>query len=257
MWKKYAVLIVVAILLATAYLLFTINILSIPDIVGQILQEFRNIILTEVEPEYVRLIINVLEVDLNHSLNYVGNETGTPYPLMNTYVVLSGEFRSTDRYGRASFIVPKGIHSLMVVRYGRTWTTNIDVKSDGEIKIIFYLFRVEASSIEVNPKPFEGLSRVKMLFNLPSFGEYYVGKPTITYYTPWGQLRIYYGDAEVIIGTDIEEVWKIVDISFLRKEIGGTRIEFIEDVKGFPTYVLPWYTFLPVVRVEVEEEWYQ
>ncbi|MEN2974326.1 MAG: hypothetical protein ABDH32_01960 [Candidatus Caldarchaeales archaeon] len=275
MWRKYAALILVAFLLSSSFLIFTMSTSSIPDFITQLFQNIEKAVFVEREPEYVKLTIQLQEMDLNHSLEYFGNESGTLHPLRYTYVRIGGEVRSTDRYGKASFIIPKGNYSLMIIKSiegrrrwssleqpislevgGGVWTTYINVKSDGEVKITFYLFRLEASNMEVYPDIVQGVSRVKMVFKLPYMGEYYIGKPTITYYTPWGQLRIHYEDMEIIGRIYLKDIWSLVSVDYLEKRDGGVNIELIEEVRSFPTYVLPRYTFLPVERIEVEEKWY-
>lgn len=257
MWKKITFTILAILILSSAFLLFTFNLSNIQDLIGQLLQEVKQAISTE-EPEYVKLTVRLMESDLGHSMTYLGNESTTPIPLAYTYVAVSGELKLTDNQGEAYFILPKGNHTLTVLREGSgrpAWTTRIDVASEGEVNITFYLFRVEASSIDVYPEPFEGLTKLRIKFILPQSGIYYIGKAIVTYYTTWGQLRVLFDDLTIQDGVTLNEVWNLVKIDYSRVESGGQIIEFVEELRGFPTYVHPRFSFLPIEKVKVEEKW--
>ncbi|MEM2016029.1 MAG: hypothetical protein QXK19_05385 [Nitrososphaerota archaeon] len=257
MWKKITLTILAILILSSAFLLFTFNLSGMQDFIGQLLQEVKQAISTG-ELEYVKLTIHLTESDLGHSMTYLGNESTISAPLAYTYVTVGGESKLTDNQGKAYFIIPKGNHTLTVLRggQGRTaWTTQINVVSDGEVSIRFYLFRMEASSIKVYPEPFEGLSRLKIKFILPQYGEYYVGRPTITYYTSWGQLRVFFDGLTIQDGIALEDVWGLVKIDYSKIESGGQTVELVEELRGFPTYVHPRFSFLPIERVEVKERW--
>lgn len=258
MWKKIALTILAVIILSSAFLLFAFSLSSSQDFVGQLLQEVREAISTE-EPEYVKLIIHLSESDLGHSMTYLGNESATPTPLVHTYLAISGESRFTDRQGKAYFILPKGNHTLIIFRRGpvrAVWNTQINVVSDGEVKITFHLFRIEASSIDVYPEPFKGLTRLKIKFILPQLGRYYIGDPTITYYTTWGQMRVFFNDLTIQDGLPPDNVWNLIKIDYNRIESGGQIVEFVEELRGFPTYIHPRLSFLPIEKIDIEERWF-
>lgn len=257
MWKKAVITVIVILMLSIAFVLFTFNISAGQDAVAQLLQEFRRSISTE-EAEYVKLTIYLLESDLGHSMTYSGNETSSATPLPNAYIMIGGETAFTDSQGKAYVTIPKGNHTLSVVRKTWTssaWTTSINAVSDGEVRIAFYLFRIEASSINAYPEPFKDLTNLRIAFKLPTIGRYYVGEPTITYYTPWGQIRAHYWNLEISEGVNLYNVWDLIYVNYQRIESGGQAIEFEEEIRGFPTYIHPKYSFLPVEKVEVEEKW--
>lgn len=257
MWKKITLAAIVVVLLSLAFLIFSFSMLSSQDIVAEIIHNIQESLSIQ-EPEYVKLTIYLMESDLGHSMTYFGNETASATPIPNAFVRIGGEVTFTNNGGEAYIIIPKGNYTLSIARKrgaDSVWETSINVVSDGEVNITFYRFRVEASSINAYPQPFKGLSNVKIAFKLPTIGIYYVGEPTITYYTPWGQLRVHYRDLEISEGISLDNVWDLVEINYRRVESGGQTIEFIEEVRGFPTYIHPKYSFLPVEKVEVEEKW--
>jgi len=242
-------------LLSLAFLLFTFNLSVSEDVITQLIQNFRQVVSIE-EPEYVRLTISLMEVDLGHSMKYSGNESAPATPIKHTYVRIGGVVSITNDQGKAYLILPKGNYTLSVMRRGlggSVWTYPLNIVSDGEVKITFYLFRLEASSMDLYPEPFKGATNLKITFNLPLSGQYYVGKPTITYYTAWGELKILYKDMEVTDSISLQNVWSLIDMDYHRIGLGGQTIEFEEEVRGFPTYVHPRFSFIPVEKVEVEE----
>jgi len=267
MWKKITFIVIAIFLLSSAFLLFTFNLSATRDFVSEMIQEVRQA-LSIAEPEYVKIRVYLMESDLGHSITYSGNESALAVPLPYTYVRIGGEMRLTDSQGGAYFVIPKGNYALAVLRRGfrgPVWLTQIKMVSDGEVNITFYRFRLEASSIDVYPKPFEGLTRLKIRFMLPLTGQYYIGKPTITYYTAWGQLRVHFNDPVkpegislkiIPDGIDLQDIWGLIEIDYQRIESGGQIIEFMEELRGFPTYIHPGFSFLPVERVDVEERWF-
>jgi len=258
MWKKITLTGIAILLLSLAFLLFPSNLPISEDVIAQLVQNFRQIISIE-EPEYVRLTISLMEVDLGHSMKYSGNESAPATPIRHTYVRIGGVVSITNDQGRAYLILPKGNYTLSVIRRGfrgPEWTYPLNVVSDGEVKITFHLFRLEASKMDLYPEPFKGTTNLKITFTLPLSGQYYVGKPTITYYTAWGELKILYKDIEVSNSISLQNVWSLIDMDYRRMEAGGQTIEFTEEVRGFPTYVHPRFSFIPVEKVEVEVRWF-
>ncbi len=257
MWKKITLAAIVVLLLSLAFLLFSFSMPSSQDIVAQIIRNIQESLSIQ-EPEYVKLTMYLMESDLGHSMTYFGNETAPVTPISNAFIRIGGEITFTDSQGKAYIIIPKGNYTLSVARKKwaeSVWQTSLNVVSDGEVNITFYRFRLESSGINAYPEPFEGLTNVKIAFMLPTTGRYYVGEPTITYYTPWGQLRVHYRDFEISEGISLDNVWDLVEINYQRLESGGQTIEFIEEVRGFPTFIHPIFSFLPVEKVEVEEKW--
>ncbi|MCL7401631.1 MAG: hypothetical protein LZ168_02425 [Thaumarchaeota archaeon] len=257
MWKKITLTGIAILLLSLAFLLFPYNLPINEDVIAQLIQNFRQIISIK-EPEYVRLTISLMEVDLGHSMKYLGNESAPATPIRHTYVRIGGVVSITNDQGKAYLILPKGNHTLLVMRRGLrgpVWVHTLNVLSDGEVKITFHLFRLEASSMVLYPEPFKGTTNLKITFTLPLSGQYYVGKPTITYYTAWGELRILYRDIEVSDSISLQNVWSLIDMDYSRIEAGGQTIEFTEEVRGFPTYIHPKLSFIPIEKVEVEERW--
>jgi len=258
MWKKFTLIIIAILLLSSAFLLFTFNLSVSQDVIAQLIQDLRQAISIE-EPEYVELTIYLMEIDLGHSKTYLGNESAPATPIRHTYVRIGGVVSITNDQGKAYLIVPKGNHTLSVMRRGfrgPVWTHPINVVSNGQVKITFYLFRLEASSMDLYPEPFKGLTNLRIAFIMPLSGQYYVGKPTITYYTAWGELRIRYRDIEVSNSISLQNVWSLIDLDYQRIESGGQTINFIEELRGFPTYVHLRFSFIPVEKVEVEERWF-
>lgn len=258
MWKKITLTGIAILLLSLAFLLFPSNLSISQDIIAQLIQNFRQIIPTE-EPEYVKLTISLMEVDLGHSMKYSGNESALATPIRHTYVRIGGVVSITNDQGKAYLILPKGNYTLSIIRRGLrgpVWTYPLNIVSDGQVKITFHLFRLEASKMDLYPEPFKGTTNLKITFTLPLSGQYYIGKPTITYYTAWGELKILYRGIEVSNSISLQNIWSLIDMDYRKVEAGGQIIEFTEEVRGFPTYVHPRFSFVPVEKVEVEEEWF-
>lgn len=262
--KKAAVLTAIILILAYSMYLFSPSFTGASEAVegaADVLEE----IIPEKGAELTSVKVKVLFSDIGVGRGFTGNETGSPKPVRNAAVWMGGDVALTNLKGEAVLRVPKGNLTLYVSKDGRTYWKG-DVKIDGGETIVvkFFLYRVNPETIEVRLDPFEVSSPVTLTFNTPLEGRYYVGKPVVTFYTPWGELRthvfeegkereriVVIGEAESVIRMVKSEEALGIDYKVLFE--GGVRLTRLVRVDGNPAYVVPELTYLPVERVELVE----
>ena len=268
-WKIAAAAIVVMIL-ALSIILFNPSFMGAAEAMENAAEAFRKI-LPEKGAELTNVKVRVLLSDMGFSEEFLGNETGELKPVQRATIWMGGNVALTDSNGEATLIVPKGNITLYVSKDGRNyWRENVMVDGNETITVKFFLYKLRPATIDVRLDPFKVVTPVAFTFKLPLEGEYYVGKPVIAFYTPWGELRFQVSDVKEVIGISYEgekvviiktakpiaemiKAKEVAEISYEIRVKGGLTLNRTEKINGNPAYILPGMTYLPVERVELEE----
>lgn len=228
MWRRWLAVTFSAAILLIAFLSFFSSLPSAPDVARDLLSAVNDMILPK-EPKLINVKIRLSETPIDNNMRQI--------PLKGIEVELGGRREVTDERGVAFFHIPKGNHSLTVIRAKGIWRSFLDVKSDTEVEIIFKVYKITAEEIKVEAEAFNPFTRVFLRFNLPE-GRYYLGTPVISYYTPWGELKRYGADRLVM------------NYSIVR--VGGGHVQFVEEVRGMAVYIIPQETYILAEEVGVK-----
>ena len=240
-YRGAAALVIVVILLALSLLIFNPSFASALEKVEKAAESLGRLI-PERGAELTEIRVKVLFSDQGSSQLFLGNETTDFKPVGNAVVLVGGYVALTDENGEATLKAPKGNVTIHVSRNKRNyWRGVVDIDGNETIIVKFILYRLTPLDVKVDLSPFKITTPVTLSFKTPLQGRYYVGKPHISFYTPWGELRM--------VPETLDE-----GIDYRTLAGGGTPLVIREKVVGNPVYILPDSTYLPVERVELEEK---
>lgn len=240
-YRRTAALVIVVMLLALSLLIFSPSFANAFEKVEKAAESLGRLI-PERGAELTKVKVRVLFSDQGSSQLFLGNETADFKPVANAVVLIDGYAALTDENGEATLRAPKGNVTIHVSRDGKSyWEGVIDVSDNETIIVKFILYRLTPLDIKVDLSPFKVTTPATLSFRIPLQGRYYAGRPHISFYTPWGELR----KVPETLGDGID---------YRNLARGGMLLVIHEKIVGNPVYILPDSTYLPVERVELEEK---